>query len=147
MALMLHWRLVVISGVLALIESRLRQTADSSWEFLKTNRQWADENSRKNSHGWKQRVFLRRSKKLSHVAQIHVCRVFRKRDSKGWFPVLRNFYARTCVKFPFANKIREAMHERSLVSVTELNLAQLLVQAQPFLSCLYFIYVIKIHVR
>ena len=146
MALMLHWRLVVISGVLALIESRLRQTADSSWEFLKTNRQWADENSRKNSHGWKQQVFLRRSKKLSHVAQIHVCRVFRKRDSKGWFPVLRNFYVRTCVKFPFANKI-EAMHERSLVSVTELNLAQLLVQAQPFLSCLYFIYVIKIHVR
>ena len=34
------------------------------------------------------------------------------------------------------------MHERSLVNVTELNLAQLLVQAQPFLSCLYFIYLI-----
>ena len=37
-------------------------------------------------------------------------------SSKGWFPVSRNFYARTSVKFTFANKI-EAMHERSLVSV------------------------------
>ena len=36
--------------------------------------------------------------------------------SKGWFPVSRNFYVRTCVKFTFANKI-EAMHEKSLVSV------------------------------
>ena len=35
---------------------------------------------------------------------------------KGLFPVSRNFYVRTCVKFTFANKI-EAMHERSLVSV------------------------------
>ena len=34
------------------------------------------------------------------------------------------------------------MHERSLVSVTELNLAQLLVQAQHFLSYPYFIYLI-----
>ena len=36
--------------------------------------------------------------------------------TKGWFPVSRNFYMRTCVKFSFANKL-EAMHERSLVSV------------------------------
>ena len=35
---------------------------------------------------------------------------------KGWFPVSRNFYVSTCVKFTFANKV-EAMHERSLVSV------------------------------
>ena len=28
-----------------------------------------------------------------------------------------------------------------------MNLAQLLSYAQPFLSCLYFIYVIKIYVR
>ena len=34
----------------------------------------------------------------------------------GWFPLSRNFYVRTCVKFTFANKI-EAMHKRSLVSV------------------------------
>ena len=36
--------------------------------------------------------------------------------SYAWFPVSRNFFVRTCVKFTFANKI-EAMHERSLVSV------------------------------
>ena len=35
---------------------------------------------------------------------------------KGWFPVSRNFYSRTCVKFTFANEI-EAKHLRSLVSV------------------------------
>ena len=35
---------------------------------------------------------------------------------QGSFPVSRNFYARTCVEFMFANKI-EAFHERSLVSV------------------------------
>ena len=35
---------------------------------------------------------------------------------KGWFPVLRNFYWRTCVKFTLANEI-EAKHLRSLVSV------------------------------
>ena len=35
---------------------------------------------------------------------------------KGWFPVSRNFYVRTCVKFTFANEI-EAVYERSLVSV------------------------------
>ena len=29
---------------------------------------------------------------------------------KAWFPLLGNFYVRTCVKFTFANKI-EAMHE------------------------------------
>ena len=45
--------------------------------------------------------------------------------TKGWFPMSRNFYMRTCVKFTFANKI-EAMHERSLVRV-KLELAQLLV--------------------
>ena len=50
------------------------------------------------------------------MAQIYVCRVFRTRDSRDWFPVSRNFYVRTGVKFSFANKI-EAMHERSLVSV------------------------------
>ena len=38
------------------------------------------------------------------------------------------------------------MHERSLVSV-KVEPAQLLVLAQHFLSCLYFIYVIKIYVR
>ena len=37
-------------------------------------------------------------------------------NPKGSFPVSRNFYARTCVKFTFANKI-EAMPERSHVSV------------------------------
>ena len=36
--------------------------------------------------------------------------------TKGGFPLSRNFYLRTRVKFTFANKI-EAMHERSLVSV------------------------------
>ena len=35
---------------------------------------------------------------------------------KGLFPVSRNFYVRTCVKFTFANKI-EAIHESCLVSV------------------------------
>ena len=35
---------------------------------------------------------------------------------QGWFPLSRNFYVRTCVKFTFANKI-EAMHERLLVSL------------------------------
>ena len=35
---------------------------------------------------------------------------------KGWFPVSRNFYWLTCVKFTFANEI-EAKHLRSLVSV------------------------------
>ena len=35
---------------------------------------------------------------------------------KAWFPLLGNFYVRTCVKFTFANKI-EAMCERSHVSV------------------------------
>ena len=35
---------------------------------------------------------------------------------KGWFPVSRNFYWRTGVKFTFANEI-EAKHLRSLVSV------------------------------
>ena len=35
--------------------------------------------------------------------------------SWGWFPLSRNFYVRTCVKFRFANKI-EAMYERSHVS-------------------------------
>ena len=37
-------------------------------------------------------------------------------NPKGLFPVSRKFYARTCVKFTFANKI-EAMPERSHVSV------------------------------
>ena len=37
---------------------------------------------------------------------------------KGWFPLSRNFYVRTCVKSVFANEI-EAMHERSLVSVNK----------------------------
>ena len=36
--------------------------------------------------------------------------------NKGWFPLSRNFYVRTRIKFTFANKI-EAIHERSLVSV------------------------------
>ena len=35
---------------------------------------------------------------------------------QGLFPLSRNFYVRTCVKFTFANKI-EAMHERLLVSL------------------------------
>ena len=34
---------------------------------------------------------------------------------KAWFPLLRNFYVRTCVKFTFANKI-EAIYERSHVN-------------------------------
>ena len=35
---------------------------------------------------------------------------------KAWFPLLRNFYVRTYVKFTFANKI-EAIYERSHVNV------------------------------
>ena len=35
---------------------------------------------------------------------------------KAWFPLLRNFYVRTCVKFTFANKI-EAIYEGSHVNV------------------------------
>ena len=37
-------------------------------------------------------------------------------ELKRWFPLSRNFLVRTCVKFPFANRI-EAMYERSHVSV------------------------------
>ena len=37
-------------------------------------------------------------------------------ELKGWSPLSRNFLVRTCVKFPFANRI-EAMYERSHVSV------------------------------
>ena len=35
---------------------------------------------------------------------------------KGRFPVSRNIYVRTCVKFTFANET-EALHERPLLSV------------------------------
>ena len=38
------------------------------------------------------------------------------------------------------------MHERSFLGV-KMNLGQLLVYGQHFLSCLYFIYVIKICVQ
>ena len=38
------------------------------------------------------------------------------KQSKGWLPLSRNFYSRTCVKFTFANKI-EAMYERSQLCV------------------------------
>ena len=56
--------------------------------------------------------------------------------SKGWFPLSRNFYVRTCVKFKFANKI-EAMYERSHVSVkVETRSTSRL--AQHLISCLYF---------
>ena len=53
---------------------------------------------------------------------------------------------RTCVKFTFENKIIEAMHERSLVSVkVEPRSTSRL--SSPFFSGLYFIYVINIYVR
>ena len=56
--------------------------------------------------------------------------------SKGWFPLSRNFYVRTCVKFTFANKI-EAMYEGSHVSVkVETRSTSRL--AQHLISCLYF---------
>ena len=55
--------------------------------------------------------------------------------SKGWFPLSRNFYVRTCVKFTFANKI-EAMYEGSHVSVkVETRSTSRL--AQHLISCLY----------
>ena len=56
--------------------------------------------------------------------------------SKGWFPLSRNFYLRTCVKFTSANKI-EAMYEGSHVSVkVEIRSTSRL--AQHLISCLYF---------
>ena len=75
------------------------------------------------SRGW-QRVgfkakviFVRSNKKaISHaqglVRFVHVIQWI----PKGWFPVSRNFYVRTCVKFTFTNKI-EAMHEWWLKNV------------------------------
>ena len=56
--------------------------------------------------------------------------------SKGWFPLSRNLYVRTCVKFTFANKI-EARYEGSHVSVkVETRSTSRL--AQHLISCLYF---------
>ena len=54
---------------------------------------------------------------------------------KGSFPLSRNFYVRTCVKFTLANK-------RGIVR----KVAQLHVYSQYFIFCLYFIYVTKIYV-
>ena len=42
-------------------------------------------------------------------------KIYPGNDFKGWFPLSRNLYVRTWVKFTFANKI-EAMYERSHVS-------------------------------
>ena len=40
------------------------------------------------------------------VKNITIVNVFASvTHSKGWFPMSRNFYVRTCVKFSFANKI------------------------------------------
>ena len=64
------------------------------------------------------------------------------------YPLTRNFYVRTCVKFAFANKIK-AMYERLHVQLCKrksrnsLNLTFNL----NTLSYLYLIYVIKIYVR
>ena len=56
--------------------------------------------------------------------------------SKGWFPLSRNVYVRTCVKFTSANKI-EAMSEGSHVSLkVEIRSTSRL--AQHLISCLYF---------
>ena len=75
------------------------------------------------SRGW-QRVgfktkviFLRSNKKaISHVQGlvrfVHVTQWI----PKGSFPVWRNFYVRTDVKFTFTNKI-EAMHEWWLINI------------------------------
>ena len=56
--------------------------------------------------------------------------------SKGWFPLSRNFYVRTCVKVTFANKI-EAMYEGSHVSV-KVETRSTWRLAQHLISCLYF---------
>ena len=65
--------------------------------------------------------------------------------NKDRFPVSRNFYVRTCIKFTFASKI-EATHERSLVNVN-IEPRSTPCSNSAFLCCLYFIYVIKIYVR
>ena len=51
---------------------------------------------------------------LFYMFKIFACLIA---HSEGCFPLSRNFYVRTCVKFPFANTKIEAMHERSLVTV------------------------------
>ena len=76
---------------------------------------------------------------------LHIDESGRLFVNKGRFPVSRNFYLRTCIKFTFANKI-EATHERSFVNVNiEPRSSPCLSSA--VLTCLYFIYVIKIYVR
>ena len=67
--------------------------------------------------------------------------VARERQSWGCFPVSRNFYVGTCVKFTFANKM-EARHEKSLISVKVDPRSTSLLSSALFISCLYFIYVI-----
>ena len=53
------------------------------------------------------------------------------------FPLSRNFYVRTCVKYTFANEI-EAMYERSLVSVkVEPPSTSLLISTLYILTPLY----------
>ena len=59
---------------------------------------------------------------------------------KGGFPLSRNFYVRTCVKFTFANEIG-AMLERSHVNVKFVprSISRFFKKkAQHFISCLYF---------
>ena len=66
---------------------------------------------------------------------------------KDGFPLSRNFYVRTCVKFTFANEI-EAMFERSHVNVKFEPRSTFFLnkKAQHSIACVYFIYEIKIYV-
>ena len=57
---------------------------------------------------------------------------------KGWFPVSRNFYVCTCVKFTFANKI-EAVQERSLVSVKVERLSTSCLSSALFILPLFYL--------
>ena len=52
----------------------------------------------------------------SCILYISLCVILQPVLSEGWFPLSRNFYVRTRVKFTFANKI-QAMYQRPHVSV------------------------------
>ena len=66
---------------------------------------------------------------------------------KAWFPLSRNFYVRTCVKFTLANKI-EALYEKSHVSVkVEPRSTSRLLSTLYILPLFYLLYLIKIFVR
>ena len=63
------------------------------------------------------------------------------------FPLLGNFYVRTCVKFTLANKI-EALYEKSHVSVkVEPRSTSRLLSTLYILPLFYLLYLIKIFVR